>query len=185
MNPLLKGPFCLLPSAFCLLQIGIYSLQAARYITNEEPIEISAMMYSTPNDPRFKEVEENVNFILRFPSGVLANCTSSYGYADTKRFQVLGADGILELDPATDYYQHRLYVERKKVREERNIEEQNQFALEMDHLSECVMANKQPKTPGREGLQDVKLMTTIYEAAQTGQRIKLPQTQPTWRQTSV
>lgn len=156
-----------------LFDIGIYSLQATRYITGEEPTEISAMMYSTPNDPRFKEVEENVNFMLRFPSGVLANCTSSYGYANVKRFQVFGSKGTLELDPATDYYEHRLYVERGDVREERNIQPQNQFALEMDHLSECVIQNQPPKTPGEEGLQDVRLMTAIYEAAKTGRTIKL------------
>jgi predicted dehydrogenase len=46
--------------------IGIYSLQATRYITGEEPVEISAIMYSTPNDPRFREVEENVNFPKAF-----------------------------------------------------------------------------------------------------------------------
>ncbi|HEY9781157.1 MAG TPA: Gfo/Idh/MocA family oxidoreductase [Leptolyngbyaceae cyanobacterium] len=159
-----------------LFDIGIYSLQAARYITGEEPTEIGAMMYSTPNDPRFKEVEENVNFMLRFPSGVIANCTSSYGYANVKRYQVMGSKGTLELDPATDYYEHRLYVERGKEREERKIQAQNQFALEMDHLSGCVMENKQPKTPGEEGLQDVRLMTAIYQAAETGRTIKLSQT---------
>lgn len=168
-----------------LPDIGIYSLNAARYITGEEPVEITAMMYSTPGDPRFREVEENVNFMLRFPSGVIANCTSSYGYSDVKRYQVFGADGTLELDPATDYYRHRLYVERDKVREERNIEEKNQFALEIDHLSECVMQNKQPKTPGEEGLQDVKLIQTIYEAARTGRTIKLPPTVPPRRENST
>src|SRR6266566_1721907 len=64
-----------------LMDIGIYALQAARYLTGEEPSEVNAMMYSTLNDPRFKEVEEAINFQLRFPSGILANCTSSYGYA--------------------------------------------------------------------------------------------------------
>lgn len=156
-----------------LVDIGIYSLQAARYITDEEPIEISAMMYSTPNDPRFREVEENVNFVLRFPSGILANCTSSYGYSDVKRYRVFGDQAYLELDPATDYYKHRLLIGRKNTTEERQIEEKNQFALEMDHLSECVMENKQPKTPGQEGLQDVKLMQIIYEAARTGKIIKV------------
>lgn len=156
-----------------LVDIGIYSLQAARYITGEEPIEISAMMYSTPGDRRFQEVEENVNFLLRFPSGVIANCTSSYGYSNVKRYQVFGDKAHLELDPATDYYKHRLLVGRKETTEERQIEEKNQFALEIDHLSECVMENKQPKTPGQEGLQDVKLMTVIYEAARTGKTIKV------------
>jgi predicted dehydrogenase len=156
-----------------LMDIGIYSLQAARYITGEEPVEISAMMYSTPGDPRFKEVEENVNFVLRFPSGVLANCTSSYGYASVKRYQVFGDKGWLELDPATDYYKHRLVVGREQTREEMKLQEKNQFALEIDHLSESVMQNKQPKTPGAEGLQDVKLMQLIYEAARTGKTIKV------------
>lgn len=156
-----------------LMDIGIYSLQAARYITGEEPIEISAMMYSTPGDPRFREVEENVNFVLRFPSGVLANCTASYGYADVKRYRVFGANGWLELDPATDYYKHRLVVGKKSGMEERQIQEKNQFALEIDHLSECVMENKQPKTPGEEGLQDVRLMMAIYEAARTSKTIKV------------
>ncbi len=156
-----------------LYDIGIYALQATRYITGEEPVEISAMLYSTPGDSRFREVEENVHFMLRFPSGVLANCTSSYGYSEAKRLQVFGADAVLELDPATDYYRHRLMIKRKSGSEEMNIPEQNQFALEMDHLSQSIMENKQPKTPGEEGLQDVRLMNLIYEAARTGRTIKV------------
>lgn len=165
-----------------LPDIGIYSLQAARYITGEEPIAVSAMMYSTPGDARFREVEETVHFMLRFPSGVLANCTSSYGFSEAKRFQVFGSEGVLELNPATDYYQHRLFVERKQTREERNLKEQNQFAAEMDHLSECIQQNLSPRTPGEEGLQDIKLIQTIYEAVRTGRTIELPAVRPTWRQ---
>ena len=57
--------------------------------------------------------------------------------------------------------------------EEPQIQEQNQFALEIDHLSQSIMENKQPKTPGEEGLQDVRLMNLIYEAARTGRTIKV------------
>src|SRR5206468_9671147 len=80
---------CALPISFTslgsLMDIGIYSLQAARYLSGEEPNEVNAVMYNTPGDPRFKEVEETINFQLRFPSGVLANCTSSYGYRSEER----------------------------------------------------------------------------------------------------
>src|SRR5438477_5094067 len=55
-----------------LMDIGIYSLQAARYLSGEEPTEVNAVMYDTPGDPRFKEVEETINFEVRFPSGRLA-----------------------------------------------------------------------------------------------------------------
>jgi len=61
----------------CLPNVGIYCLNTSRFLTGEEPIEISAMTYSTPGDPRFREVEESVNFLMRFPSGILVNCSSS------------------------------------------------------------------------------------------------------------
>ena len=156
-----------------LMDIGIYSLQATRYLTGEEPVEISATISNTPGDPRFKEVEENINFSLRFPSGVLANCSSSYGYFEVKRFQAFGSEGTLTLDPATDYDEHNLTVKTDAGTEEIKVKEFNHFAAEIDHLSECILENKTPKTPGEEGLQDVKLMMAIYEAAATGQPVKV------------
>src|SRR5258708_32757634 len=63
-----------------MMDIGIYALNATRYLTGQEPTEVNAMIYSTPGDPRFKEVEEHVNFQLRFPSGMLANGPSTSGY---------------------------------------------------------------------------------------------------------
>src|SRR5713101_2893167 len=38
-----------------LMDIGIYALNATRYLTGQEPTEVNAMIYSTPGDPRFKE----------------------------------------------------------------------------------------------------------------------------------
>jgi len=156
-----------------LMDIGIYALQAARYLSGEEPTEINAMMYNKPGDPRFKEVEETINFQMRFPSGVLANCTSSYGYAAQSHFRVVGTEGLLEMDPATWYRGNRMKVRRGDVIEEKEIPERDHFALEMDHMSQCVMENKEPLTPGEEGLRDLKIMMAIYEAARTGKTIKM------------
>ena len=156
-----------------LMDIGIYSLQAARYLSGEEPAEVNAVMYSTPGDPRFKEVEETIDFQLRFASGVLANCTSSYGYAGQNHYRVVGTEGWLELDPATSYRGLRMRVHRANVTEERELPVRDHFALEMDHLSECVMENKEPLTPGEEGLRDLRVMMAIYEAAKTGKTVEL------------
>jgi predicted dehydrogenase len=40
-------------------------------------------------------------------------------------------------------------------------------------MSDCVMQNKEPLTPGEEGLRDLKIITAIYEAANTGKIVKL------------
>ena len=157
----------------CLMDIGIYALQSARYISGEEPSEINAFTYSTPGDPRFKEVEETINFQLRFPSGVLANCTSSYGYASQSHTRVICSNGWYEMDPATIYSGLRLYVHRNNLTQEVSLPVKDHFMLEMDHMSDCVMNNKEPMTPGEEGLRDMKLIAAIYEAARTNKTIKL------------
>jgi predicted dehydrogenase len=156
-----------------LMDIGIYSLQAARYITGEEPGEINAVTYTTPGDVRFKEVEETINFQLRFPSGVLANCTSSYGYAGQNKYRVIATKGWFELEPATSYTGLRMKIRRNNATEDRDMPQRDHFALEMDHMSDCVMENKDPLTPGEEGLRDLKLMMAIYEAARTGKTVKV------------
>jgi predicted dehydrogenase len=156
-----------------LMDIGIYSLNASRYLTGEEPTEINAMLYTTPGDVRFKEVEETINFQLRFPSGILANCTSSYGYSGQNRYRVVTTKGWFELEPATNYNGLRMYVHHDNITEERVLPVRDHFALEMDHLSSCVMENKDPLTPGEEGLRDLTIMMEIYEAARSGKTVKL------------
>jgi len=156
-----------------LMDIGVYSLQAARYVTGEEPVELTAMSYSTPGDERFKEVEETINFQLRFPGGALANCSSSYGYSGQNRYRVVTTKGWFELEPATSYSGLRMRVRRGNAIEERSLPVRDHFAMEMDHLSECVMTGKDPLTPGEEGLRDLKLMMAIYDAARTGTTVKV------------
>jgi len=156
-----------------LMDIGIYALNASRYLSGEEPTEVNAMVYTTPNDPRFKEVEEHITFQLRFPSGILANCSSSYGYFHQSHFRVMGTEARLEMDPATWYSGLRLWIERGNTIDQRDLPVVDHFTTEMDHMSDCVMQNKEPITPGEEGLRDLTIMMAIYEAAKSGRTVKL------------
>jgi glucose-fructose oxidoreductase len=156
-----------------LMDIGIYALNAARYLSGEEPVAINAFEYTTPGDVRFADgVEETINFQLRFPSGLLANCVSSYGVG-LNRFRVHAEKASFELEPALSYSDLRMRVIRGGTVELRSLPERNQFALEMDHFSESVMANREPKTPGEEGLRDVRIMQAIYRAAAEGRPLGL------------
>ena len=157
-----------------LMDIGIYALNAARYLSGEEPVAVNAMMHSTPNDPRFTEVEENITFQLQFPSGILANCTSSYG-VNLGRFRVFKPRGSFELDPASSYTGLRMRVFRAGAIEERSLPQRDHFAAEMDHFSTCIQTGSDPLTPGEEGLKDVRIMMAIYEAAKGGRTVKLTQ----------
>jgi glucose-fructose oxidoreductase len=155
-----------------MMDIGIYALNAARYLTAEEPTEVNAMISTTPNDVRFAEVEENITFQLRFPSGILANCVSSYG-TNFNKFRVCKPRGAFELDPATPYTGLRMRVFRGGAIEDRSLPQRDHFQLEMDHMSDCVLNNTEPLTPGEEGLRDMKIIEAIYQSGREGKPIKL------------
>jgi len=156
-----------------LMDIGIYSLNAMRYLTGEEPTHINAMMHQDTSDPRFSDVEQSIIFQLKFPSGILANCTSSYSTATFNRYAVAFRDGWLKLDPATTYTGHRFYHGNAEKEEQLFLKHASHFAAEMDHMAECIKNNKPVKTPGEEGLKDVQYMQNIYQAAQGGMTVKL------------
>lgn len=157
-----------------LVDIGIYSLNATRYLTGEEPIEINAMQHSNSGDPRFAKVEESILFQLRFPSGAMANCSSSYGVSTVNRYRVIGTKGWYGLDPATSYTDLQLYhsADGKGVQQLR-LPQVNHVAAEMDHLAKCIRDNVTPLTPGEEGLRDVRLMQAIYRAAAGRETVRL------------
>lgn len=163
-----------------LPDIGLYCLNTARFLLGEEPAEISATIYTTPNDARFREVEENVLFQMRFPSGVLVNASTGYDFHDSKRYRAHLQTGWIEMSPAFSYEGLELKTSRADGKKERTeqikLGQKNQFALEIDAFAECVKENRQPFTPGEEGLQDHRIMEAIYEAARTGKTVKLSPT---------
>lgn len=168
----------------CLPDVGLYCLNAARFWTGEEPVEVFGQTFQPKDDPRFTEVEASCNFTLRFPSGLLASCNTGYAAHRSPWARLEGSDGWAELQPAFDYNGLKLRSSRlldgHDTILEPKIGEKDQFALEMDHMAECVIKNQQPHTPGEEGLQDHRLMEAIYESARTGRSVKVkPPAAPT------
>jgi predicted dehydrogenase len=155
-----------------LPDIGLYCLNTTRFLLGEEPVEVQAYTFSPPNDPRFKEVEDVMQFTLRFPSGAVLNALSSYSAANKKGYDIIAEKGIITADPAFPYRGLKLKSQQGekggKTVTEYDLPDANQFALEMDHFAQAVLDNKPVKTPGEEGLRDQLLMEAIYRSAETG-----------------
>jgi len=161
-----------------LPDIGLYCINTARFLLGEEPEWVSATTYSTPGDERFKEVEETVLFQMRFPGGTLLNSSCSYGVHDSKRYRVFAdKGGWYGMDPAYNYTGLKIEVShaegKVEYKENPSLGDKDHFALEIDHMSRCVLENKMPYTPGEEGLQDQVIMEAIYESARTGKPVNL------------
>lgn len=162
----------------CLPDVGIYCLNAARFLTGEEPSEVFGYTVQPSGDPRFAEVEATCSFTLRFPSGLLASCSTGYAGHHSQMLRLEGSDAWAELSPAFGYHGIKLrtsrFLDGHETQMEPTLEDKDQFALEMDHMAECVTENKTPHTPGEEGLHDQRLIEAIYESARTGKAVKVP-----------
>lgn len=166
-----------------LIDIGVYSIQACRYIAGAEPVEVTATTSNTSGDARFKEVEESIAFTLRFPNGCLATGSASWNYSLQNYFRAVGTNGWVELDPATSNANLRMFASKDIVRsgqapqpsrivEERHYANVDQLPIMFDHFSDCVLNNKQPLLPMEEGLRDLEVIEAIYESARTGRGIR-------------
>jgi predicted dehydrogenase len=160
-----------------LPDVGIYCLNTIRFLTGEEPTEVYAQISTDTSDPRFKEVEDMVNFQLTFPGGIRAMCSTSYSQHQSRNYRVYAERAFFGMDPAFSYGGLQMY--RSFADEDAEIYEtpkrmpKNQFALEMDHLADCIRQNKKPYTPGEEGLQDMKIIEAIYLSARQNKPVSL------------
>ena len=150
-----------------LFDVGIYCLNACRYLTGEEPEHIAAFASTIDHDGRFSEVEENVSWTMKFPSGIVASCNTTYGAPMEGYYRVHGAKGWLEVDQAFVYEGLRLRADFSgtQLDEPNPARDPSQFQAEAEHFSHCVQNNLEPQSPGEEGLRDMGYITQIYRSA--------------------
>jgi predicted dehydrogenase len=151
-----------------MVDIGIYALQAARAISGEEPVSVSARATVTDR-ATFKDIDETLAFTLAFPSGVIASCVSTYA-AHVSRVEVAADGGHFGLDPALYYHGIKGFRSDGKSFTFPDID---QFAAEMDDFAACVRDGKPTRVPGEEGLRDVRIIDALYRSAATGRDVKL------------
>lgn len=154
-----------------LMDIGVYSINGARYMVGEEPVWVTAQ--ETKTDPqKFKEgVDETITFQFGFPSGATASCLSTYSMNNLDRFFLNGEKGYAELQPATGYGP----IEGKTHKGQLTQPHVTHQTIQMDEMAAIILDGKKPVIPvdGEEGLKDMKIIDAIYEAVKTGRKIEL------------
>ena len=148
--------------------IGIYCLNAARYVFAADPVQVWATATNS-GDPRFSEVPETVHVIMKFSEERVANFICSFGAADRSRYEIVGTRGSVVVEPAFDYSEalsyHVTIGERKKTK---RFVKSDQFAPEIIYFAGCVRKNRRPEPSGVEGLIDVAVIEGIHRSIASG-----------------
>jgi glucose-fructose oxidoreductase len=142
-----------------MMDMGVYPLQAARCVTGEEPLHVSARSYVTRPE-MFTEVEEVMIFDLEFPSGCIASLATGF-HAGFDYLKVFAGDGRFELEPFSGYRG----IKGRTSRGELEFPEVNQQATQMDEVAECILGGRPMRVPGEEGLKDMIVVDRIHDCA--------------------
>jgi predicted dehydrogenase len=150
-----------------LVDVGIYCLNASRYLTGENPADIKAYASVIDHDGRFTQVEENDAWSMKFPSGIVASCNTTYGGLMDGYFRVIGSKGWIHMEGFNYDGMHLTaqLASGQTIDQPDPIRAPGQFTLEADYFADCVWNDRQPKTDGAEGLRDMTAISRIYDSA--------------------
>jgi predicted dehydrogenase len=148
-----------------LYDIGIYCINAARYLFKSEPIEVVAFS-ATSDDPRFINTEEITSAVLRFPNEKLAAFTVSFGAFDSSDYEIIGEKGRIRLENAYEYaapMEMRTFLQSKDglKKATKKFKKRDQFSAELLYFSDCIQKNRNPEPSTIEGMADVKIIEAI------------------------
>lgn len=154
-----------------MMDIGIYSVNGARYMVGEEPVWVTAQ--ETKTDPvKFKAgVDETITFQLGFPGGAIASCLSTYNAGNLDKFFLDGEKGFAELQPSTGYGP----IQGKTHLGPLDFAHVTHQTIQMDEMAAIILQGRNPVVPvdGEEGLRDMKIVDAIFRAVASGKRESL------------
>ena len=157
-----------------LYDIGVYCINAARYLFRAEPEEVFAYAATRAQDERFKEIDEMSAALLRFPGDRLATFACSFGAADRSTYEVIGTKGVVKMDPAYEMVgdlKSEITVEGRA--QKATYKKRDQFGPELVYFSKCILENTQPEPGGKEGLADVRIIRALLESQEKSRPVRI------------
>ncbi|MFO0877459.1 MAG: Gfo/Idh/MocA family oxidoreductase [Gemmataceae bacterium] len=153
--------------------IGIYCINAARYLFRNEPTEVMAYAVGFDND-RFSEVPRTVSVQMLFPGDRLAYFVCGFGEGRVSTYQMVGTQGDLLMKDAYTWrgdITQIVTIDGKS--KESTFEQRDQIAPEILYFSDCILQGRDPEPSGIEGLIDVRIIEAIRESYTYHRPVKL------------
>ncbi|MBR9998245.1 MAG: Gfo/Idh/MocA family oxidoreductase [Cyclobacteriaceae bacterium] len=151
-----------------MMDMGVYPLNAARYITGLEPVSVTAQQFKTRPEV-FTGVDEIASFQLDFPDRSVANLITGF-HANFGHIRATAQKGWFGLEPFQAYGGIKGMSSNGPI----NFPQINQQAAQMDEVAVCIRENKPMRVPGEEGLLDMIVVDGIRESwANGGKRVMI------------
>ncbi|MEP6596683.1 MAG: Gfo/Idh/MocA family oxidoreductase [Ginsengibacter sp.] len=149
-----------------MYDMGVYPLNAARYVTGEEPVAVTAQQI-IKRPEIYTEVDEGMKFKLEFPGGAVADCETSFG-KNMNTLNVTCTKGWYKMEPFSAYSGiDGITSDGVKL----NATIPNEQASQMDEDALAILQNKPVLVPGKEGQKDIKVVQAVYRSVKENGRV--------------
>lgn len=156
-----------------LWDIGIYCINATRYLFEENPVEVFAYGVRVPEGP-FSKVDETVSVLMRFSEDRTAVFHCSFNMTESAYFEVYGDKGMLRLDNAYEYaFPPELHTLIRGKRAKKKYKKVDQFAAELAYFADCIQRDRKIEPSGEEGLMDVSIIEAIERSMREGKPVRV------------
>ncbi len=160
-----------------MYDMGVYSLQATRYCTGLEPIAVTARRETTRPE-LYDEVDEITHFQLEFPGGAKALGFTSLAQ-HVNDLEIDYTDGDIRFRPFSEFSGIQGVASDGRVFD---ASIPSQQVAQMDNDARAILEDGAVNVPGEEGLRDIRVVEAVARAAETGERVELPELPPpNWR----
>ena len=151
-----------------LMDVGIYCVQGACYVSGMDPIAVKAKEGPKTKPEMFRDIEQSLSWEMEFPDGTIAACESSYA-EDMNLLHVDAEKDWFELTPAYSYRGITGKTSEGKI----DLPGVTQQAGQMDDFAMAIKDKRATPVPGEMGRRDLKILMAIYKAMDSRQRVEI------------
>ena len=162
-----------------LYDIGCYAITTSRYIFDDEPRRVVALM---DTDPDFK-VDRMHTVILDFERGRQASFICATQLADHQRATILGTHGYIVMDvpwSASTKEPNQISIEKGiELDNKTSIVEVfpvfDQFAIEFDEFSKAIRGERQQVLCLEDSVANLRVLDAVFQSVETSSWVNVRQ----------
>jgi xylose dehydrogenase (NAD/NADP) len=146
-----------------LMDVGCYCISGSRLVAGEDPERVYGEQVIGPTG-----AEIRFTGVLRFPSGVFAELTSSFTHTHMG-LEAIGTQGSLFVPDPWHCRESVLYLDGREIR----VEPEDSYRLELENVSAAIRGEAEPLLGREDALGQARTIDALYRAAETGASVSL------------
>lgn len=145
-----------------LMDIGCYCINIARFLFNAEPTSAQAFWHYDET----RDVDISTLAILQFPGNRFTSFTCSMLQQRSQQYEVIGTEGTISVPTAFVPGRQAPLVQlrTRDCMTERIIRSVDQYKLQIEHFSRCILDDTKLMYPAENGLANMEAIEMVRRA---------------------